>query len=128
MAKFEAIGVVVQDLTPAVAFYRQLGLDFPEEGEGHIEAQLSGGLRFMLDTEETIRSFDPEWQRPSGGPAVGLAFRCDSPEDVDATHARLVAAGGSNHKEPWDAFWGQRYAQVRDPDGNVLDLFADLDR
>ena len=27
---------------------------------------------------------------------------------------------------PWDAFWGQRYAQVKDPDGNVVDLFAPL--
>jgi uncharacterized glyoxalase superfamily protein PhnB len=35
-------------------------------------------------------------------------------------------AGGSSHKEPWDAFWGMRYGQVEDPDGNVVDLFADL--
>jgi uncharacterized glyoxalase superfamily protein PhnB len=126
MAKFEAIGVVVEDLPRAVTFYRELGLDLPEDGEGHIEAQLPGGMRFMLDTEETIRSFDSDWQRPAGDQAVGLAFRCDSAEDVDATHARLLEAGGSNHKEPWDAFWGQRYAQVRDPDGNVVDLFADL--
>lgn len=25
------------------------------------------------------------------------------------------------------AFWGQRYAVVRDPDGNDVDLFAPLD-
>ena len=30
------------------------------------------------------------------------------------------------HKEPWDAFWGQRYASVKDPDGNQIDLFAPL--
>jgi hypothetical protein len=23
-------------------------------------------------------------------------------------------------------FWGMRYAQVKDPDGNIVDLFADL--
>ena len=28
--------------------------------------------------------------------------------------------------EPFDAFWGQRYATVRDPDGNAVDLFAAL--
>jgi hypothetical protein len=28
--------------------------------------------------------------------------------------------------EPWDAFCGQRYAEVEDPDGNVVDLFAPL--
>jgi uncharacterized glyoxalase superfamily protein PhnB len=124
-ARFEAIGVVVVDLPGAVAFYRELGLEFPE-GEGHVESQLPGGLRFMLDTEETIRSFDPEWQRPSGGHRVALAFRCDSPADVDETYRRLLDAGGSSHKEPWDAFWGMRYAQAKDPAGNVVDLFADL--
>ena len=27
---------------------------------------------------------------------------------------------------PFDAFWGQRYATVHDPDGNPVDLFAPL--
>jgi uncharacterized glyoxalase superfamily protein PhnB len=45
---------------------------------------------------------------------------------VDAKYAELVAAGYTGHKEPWDAFWGQRYAQVRDPDGHTVDLFAPL--
>jgi uncharacterized glyoxalase superfamily protein PhnB len=28
--------------------------------------------------------------------------------------------------EPWDAFWGQRYATAKDPDGNHVDLFASI--
>ena len=126
-ARFEAIGVVVDDLAAAVEFYRALDLEFPGDAEGgHIEAQLPGGLRFMLDSVETIKSFDPDWQPPSGGHRVGLAFRCDSPAEVDATYEQLLGAGGSSHKEPWDAVWGMRYAQVKDPSGNVVDLFADL--
>ena len=125
--RFEAIGVVVSDMGPAIAFYRELGLEFPEgaESEGHAEASVAG-VRVMLDTEETIRSFDPEWQPPGGGHRSAIAFRCDSPGEVDATYARLLEVGGSGHKEPWDAFWGMRYAEVKDPDGNVVDLFADL--
>jgi uncharacterized glyoxalase superfamily protein PhnB len=126
MARFEAVGTVVADLGRAIAFYSELGLEFPGDAEGHVEAQLPGGLRFMLDTEETIRSFDPDWQPPSGGHRVALAFRCDSPAEVDETYQGLLSAGGTGHKEPWDAFWGMRYAQLRDPDGNVVDLFADL--
>ena len=80
----------------------------------------------MLDAESVMKMFDPEWSRPSGGHAVGGAFKCDSPEDVDRVYAELLEAGGSSHKEPWDAFWGQRYAQVRDPDGNGIDLYAAL--
>jgi hypothetical protein len=30
------------------------------------------------------------------------------------------------HLEPWDAFWGMRYAVVFDPDGRPVDLFAVL--
>jgi catechol 2,3-dioxygenase-like lactoylglutathione lyase family enzyme len=125
--RFEALGVTVSDMGRALAFYRRLGLEFPEgaEGEGHVEATLPGGLRFMLDTEETIRSFAPEWQRSTGN-TIGLAFACDSPADVDILYAELTGEGYDGHKEPWDAFWGQRYAEVKDPDGNLIDLFAPL--
>jgi uncharacterized glyoxalase superfamily protein PhnB len=59
---------------------------------------------------------------------MALAFECDSPADVDAAYQDLVAAGYRSHREPWDAFWGMRYAQVHDPDGNVVDLFASLEQ
>jgi uncharacterized glyoxalase superfamily protein PhnB len=126
--RLEAFSVVVSDMARALAFYRRLGLEFPEdaESEDHVEAQLPSGLRYMLDTESVMKAFDPEWTRPSGGHAVGGAYKCDSPEEVDRVYAELLAAGGSPHKEPWDAFWGQRYAQLKDPDGTVIDLFAPL--
>jgi uncharacterized glyoxalase superfamily protein PhnB len=38
----------------------------------------------------------------------------------------LIRAGATPHTEPWDAFWGQRYAQLRDLDGNGVDLYATL--
>ena len=127
-AQFAALGIVVRDMGASVAFYRRLGLQFAEDLEhGHVEATLPGGLRFMLDTVETVRSFDPEWGPPTGGPGVGLAFECASPAEVDSTYRELVDAGYEGHKEPWDAFWGQRYAQLRDPDGNGIDLFASLE-
>ena len=81
----------------------------------------------LWDTAEMVRSFDPEWTPPSGGQRIGLAFLCDGPAEVDSTYAALVGAGYEGHKEPWDAVWGQRYATVRDPDGNGVDLFAPLD-
>lgn len=130
MPRLDAVGVIVSDLHRAVAFYQRLGLQFPADvdpmGHGHVEVPLPGGLRFTLDTEESIRTFDPSWSRPSGDHRVALAFRCDSPADVDRLYAELTASGAEGHRQPWDAFWGQRYAQVRDPDGNVVDLFAPM--
>ncbi|MGW7364937.1 VOC family protein [Streptomyces sp. NPDC054841] len=127
--RLDAIGLVVADMAASLAFYRRLGLDIPEGAgsEPHVEATLPGGLRVLWDTEETIRSFDPGRPRPEGGDRVGLAFLCDSPAEVDRLYEDLVAAGHRGHLKPWDAFWGQRYAIVLDPDGCGVSLFADAD-
>jgi uncharacterized glyoxalase superfamily protein PhnB len=122
--QLNAIGIVSTDMKRSVAFYGQLGIEFPE-GNGHVEATLPNGVRLMLDSEDVIRSFRPEWTR-SVGNQLSLAFECSSPEQVDELYARVVAAGFDGEKEPWDAFWGQRYAQLRDPDGVPVDLFAGL--
>ena len=126
----DALGLVVADLDRSVRFYRRLGAPFPEGAEhsehGHAEAVLVGGFRLMLDTEASVRSFDPGWTAPTGEPRASLAFRCGTPAEVDELFASAVVAGGRAHKAPWDAFWGQRYAQLRDPDGNGVDLYADL--
>ncbi len=45
---------------------------------------------------------------------------------MDELYAELTGAGHMGHLEPWDAFWGQRYAILRDPDGNDVALFAPL--
>jgi uncharacterized glyoxalase superfamily protein PhnB len=85
-------------------------------------------MRLMLDAVELVRKLDPDWTKPTGH-AFGLAFRCESPKDVDAMFARVVQAGfRTKNTAPYDAFWGQRYATVLDPDGNAVDLYADLPR
>ncbi len=124
--------MIVSDIHRAIDFYQRLGLQFPEdpdpEGHGHVETILPGGLRFTLDAEESIRSFDPDWSPPRGGHRMAIAFRCESPRDVDRVYVDLIDGGDAGRQtEPWDAFWGQRYAQVKDPDGNVIDLFAPLE-
>lgn len=127
-ARLDLIGIVVTDMARSLAFYRRLGLDVPPEAdiEPHVEATLPGGLRLAWDTEETIRSFDPDWTPTTGGHRIGLAFLVDDPAAVDRTYDELTALGYGGYKAPWDAFWGQRYAVVVDPDGNHVDLFAPL--
>ncbi|MEU9981579.1 VOC family protein [Streptomyces sp. NPDC050856] len=125
--RLDAIGLVVSDMAASLAFYRRLGLDVPAGADAapHAEAVLPNGTRILWDTEETVRSFDPEWTRPRGGDRVVLAFRCASPADVDATYEALLAEGHRGRLRPWDAVWGQRYAVVLDPDGSAVQLFAD---
>ncbi|MCH0541537.1 VOC family protein [Streptomyces sp. MUM 203J] len=125
--RFDALSLVASDMAATLAFYRRLGLEIPASADHapHVEADLPGGLRVLWDTEETVRSYDPGWTRPSGGDATALAFRCAGPAEVDAVYEALVADGHRGHLEPWDAVWGQRYAVVLDPDGRGVQLFAD---
>jgi catechol 2,3-dioxygenase-like lactoylglutathione lyase family enzyme len=126
MPQLNAIGIVTSNMGRSIRFYRLLGVDVPETpDEGHVDTLLPNGVRFMLDTEEVIRSFRPDWTRATGN-EVALAFECASPAEVDEVYARAVAAGFHGEKEPWDAFWGQRYAQLQDPDGIGVDLYAAL--
>jgi uncharacterized glyoxalase superfamily protein PhnB len=121
-----AIGIAVADLRRSMEFYRLLGLDLPEDpAEGHVEATMANGTRLMFDSEEVIRSFLPDWRRVDGN-QVSLAFECGSPEEVDSVYARVVSAGFEGEKAPWDAFWGQRYALLGDPDGVRVNLYAAL--
>ncbi|MFJ6081268.1 VOC family protein [Streptomyces sp. NPDC092369] len=128
--QFSVIGLVVSDLAASLAFYRRLGLVFPDGAEElpHVEAELPGGLKLALDTEETVRSFHAGWRAPTGGGRVALAFLCAGPAEVDSVYEELVGAGYHGELKPWDAVWGQRYATVHDPDGNGVDLFAPLPR
>ncbi|QIS05629.1 glyoxalase [Nocardia brasiliensis] len=126
--QLDVVGLVVTDMSASIAFYRRLGLDFPEDSEQapHAEAALPNGLRLALDTEATIASFHSAWTPPASAGRISLAFRCTNPAEVDSVYTELVDAGYHGELKPWDAFWGQRYAVVQDPDGNNIDLYATL--
>ncbi len=125
--RLDLVGIVAGDIGASLEFYRRLGLDVPEgaEEEQHVEAVTTSGLRVAWDSAELIEQIDPSWSEPTGGHRIALAFLCPSRAEVDAKYAELAALG-HGHKEPWDAFWGQRYAVLKDPDGNPVDLFAPL--
>ncbi|HXK13220.1 MAG TPA: VOC family protein [Gaiellaceae bacterium] len=126
MANLNATGIVVSDMAQSIRFYRLLGLNVPETPEeGHVDTFLPNGVRFMLDSEEVVKSFRPDWTRATGN-QLSLAFECSSPAEVNELYSSAVAAGFHGEKEPWDAFWGQRYAQLADPDGVPVDLYAAL--
>ena len=131
LASMTAIGfveLVVSDMAASLAFYARLGLVAPDgaEKEDHVEVDLPGGLKLAFDAAEMIKSIDPHWTKPTGGHRIALAFQCESPAEVDSVYAGLTGAGYRGHKEPFDAFWGQRYATVLDPDDNPVDLYAPL--
>jgi catechol 2,3-dioxygenase-like lactoylglutathione lyase family enzyme len=122
------IELVVADMARSLAFYRLLGFDIPAEadGEDHVDTVFGEGVRIAWDTEQLLQSMESGWTAPVGSHRCALAFECEDPAAVDAAYAEITAAGYEGHLEPWDAFWGMRYAVVHDPDGTAIDLFATL--
>ena len=125
--RLDCVAVTSVNLDRTVAFYRLLGFTFPEYAadEMHIEAITPpGAVRLMIDHADLATQLIGEPPRPGNTSAFGIL--CDGPAGVDRVAAAIGAAGFAVETAPWDAFWGQRYATVSDPDGYRVDLFAPL--
>lgn len=125
--KITAVGVAAKHVHKAVEFYSLLGFDF--EGvnidEDHVEPKTpKGSARLMIDCTELVENLMGEKPVPSNH--SGFAIEYDTPDEVNEAAQKVKNAGFKVVKEPWDAFWGQRYATVEDPDGYKVDLFAYL--
>jgi catechol 2,3-dioxygenase-like lactoylglutathione lyase family enzyme len=123
------VQIFAKDVQRSIAFYRLLGLAVPEPPDGpdpHVAVELPGGGLLSFDAEQTIIGMHPDWTPRDSAGRVAVAFGFDSPAEVDAMFEHLTGAGHPGSLEPYDAPWGQRYASVLDPDGNLVDLFAAL--
>lgn len=122
------VGITVKDLGKSLSFYRTLGLAIPEnqDNEHHVEYTSEEGYSIGFIPESTMLHTNPNWKAPTGDNRISLQFSCQTPAQVDDTYNKLVKAGYTSFKAPWDAFWGQRFAQVIDPDGNNVAFFAEL--
>lgn len=112
------VAITVSDVQKALAFYRDiLGLAFLFSPSQTLAFLAAGSVRIMLST-------------PQGAGAVGansiLYFHVT---DIESAHARMVAAGATNEREPqlaarlpdhalWTSF-------LRDPDGNLVGLMEE---
>lgn len=126
--KIDAVGVSSSDFGKSVDFYEALGFSFPKysEEDQHLEPETpEGSARLMIDSVALMTDLIGEAPRP--GNHSSFAIQYDSPAEVDAVSERVKEAGFTVVTQPWDAFWGQRYAVVQDPDGYRVDLFAALD-
>lgn len=107
------------------AFYRDtLRCSIYREWEGWCELRVGSVL---LTLRRRGRGYDGP---PPEGAGVQLAFRV-APNEVDACWEELVAAGVEILEPPKDQAHGQGYGHrtlfFRDPEGNVLEIYADID-
>lgn len=125
--KIDAVGVATSNLKSTVKFYSLLGFTFPKhkDDEQHLEAvRPDGSARLMIDSAKFVKEIIGEAPKP--GNHSSFAIEYSSPDEVNEVSDKIKKAGFNVVKDPWDAFWGQRYAIVEDPDGYKVDLYAKL--
>lgn len=82
----------------------------------HAQIRIGDSAVMLADIHPGCGSRDPDGL---GGTPVVLHLQVP---DVDATYDRALAAGAVSVMPPQDMFWGDRYGQVRDPNGHVWAL------
>lgn len=121
------VNLYTHDIEAGIRFYQGvLGLRetfrTPRHGTPEHVEMAAGGFTLGLGTVEAAKRVHGVDSAP-GAPAMAVVLWTD---DVDATFARLVAAGVPAVKAPHDTGNGNRNALVRDPDGNLVELVAKL--
>jgi lactoylglutathione lyase len=81
------------------------------------------GSTTLALTTHGLRFSDPA--PPAGVLSLQLAFRV-APKVVDACAEELAAAGVKIESPPTDQPFGHRTLFFRDPDGNVLEIYAEI--
>lgn len=124
------VDVVSEDVEAAIAFYRRLGVEIPEDAvwrhngrAHHVCITLSNGVELSLSSAELTKNY----AKNADCRAI-LITSVPSRDAVDALFADLTGAGHPVVEEPFDAFWGARYAIVRDPAGNNIGIMSPSDQ
>lgn len=111
-----AITLATHDMARAVGFYRMLGFDVIYGGgdDAAFTSFRAGTSYLNLIAQPAERTWS-WWGR--------VIFYHS---DVDALHARVVAAGYRPDTAPRDAEWGERFFHLTDPDGHELSFAKPL--
>jgi catechol 2,3-dioxygenase-like lactoylglutathione lyase family enzyme len=118
--------VLVHDPDIALAFYRDtLGLELRNDVARGEFRWLTVGAPSQPDVSIVLTNYlngspadiDALAGLIAKGALNGVHFKTD---DIDATFAKIRAAGGEIVQEPTDQPWGTKDFAVRDPSGNMV--------
>ncbi len=121
-------GIVTNNFDDMVTFFRDtIGLDVALTMDEYVEFK-HNGIRFALTKSSVMHQFTKHdsYAEKKAGQALELAFKVDTPAEVDTAYHELLEKGAAAITPPADMPWGQRAAFFADPDGNIHEVFADI--
>ncbi|GHO46266.1 VOC family protein [Ktedonospora formicarum] len=127
------VGLISQDMSRSLDFYRRLGVAIPDDSEDktHVEVKMGNGLTFFLDSMPA--RWDPGYVKPHGTEYTEMSnnyssvleFYLEDRTVLDAKYAELTSLGYQGHRKPYVTSFGMYFALIKDPDGNMILLSAD---
>jgi uncharacterized glyoxalase superfamily protein PhnB len=118
--QFASARIVATNVDRLVDFYETL-LDTKATRPSPDFAEFRwGGVAFAISSEALVQRFNAGAAVPAANRSAIIEFQTD---DVDAIHDRLPASN-EVAMAPATMPWGNRSMLLRDPDGNVVNVFA----
>ena len=130
--RFDQVNIVVPDVAGAAGFLRALGAEVPEPSDEWADwAAHHVGFTAVaegFDTDLDSPAFAAHW----GGltedfAGVVINLRTEDRDAVDATFGRALELAAEGLRQPYNAFWGARYAVVRGPGPVVIGIMSPAD-
>ncbi|WP_306120867.1 MULTISPECIES: VOC family protein [unclassified Roseitalea] len=126
IAKIDYLILLCRDMRAAIDFYlNRLQLRLVEDHPSWVRFKLHGTFLTLRPRGQWLSWFDGEV--PGRSASVQLAFQVPY-DDVDLWHERLASDRVDIVQPPVDQEFGHRTLFVRDPDWNIVEIFAEIER
>ncbi|MEV6067611.1 VOC family protein [Nocardia sp. NPDC052001] len=118
-----SIRLITDNIHQLVTFYEHLTGIEPTWSTPDFAELTTPSATLAIGSTRTVPLFAPGSARPADNHTAIIEFHVP---DVDATYARLRATVTDFVNEPTTMPWGNRSLLLRDPDGNLINLFTPI--
>jgi uncharacterized glyoxalase superfamily protein PhnB len=119
--KFVSVRVVTRNIDELVEFYQKLsGIEAIRPADGFAEIRFESAT-LAISSEHLIALFNVGAATAAANQSAILEFEV---EDVEAVFERMRASGATIVMPPTSMPWGNRSLLLRDPDGNLVNIFS----
>jgi len=123
--KLASVRLVTNNVDSLVSFYTMLtGAPAARLAEDFAEIRTEGAI-VAIGSERSIKQFNVGAATAAANRSAILEFEVD---DVDGVRARLSDAPVDYVMAPTNQPWGNRSMLLRDPDGNLINIFSRMKR